>query len=151
MPAGGHEATRPAGLAPRGSTSPVNGSAAAPIMRVFLGLPSQIRAVRSFVSGALQDSPAAADVVLLASELAANAVVHTASGKGGTFTVLIRPGDSTILVEVHDGGSDTIPAARPSTGRAESGRGLAMIDSLAARWGHLGGRDGRVVWFEVAL
>lgn len=120
MPAAGHKAGRLARLAPVG-TKPLNGHAAGPMMRVFLGLPSQIREVRSFVTGALGESPAVDDVELLASELAANAVVHTASGKGGTFTVLIRPGDSTIMVEVHDGGSDTIPAASP----VESGRGCS--------------------------
>ena len=76
-------------------------------------------------------------------------MVHTASGKGGTFTVVVHPADGTVRVEVHDGGSEASPDLRESGSLAGSGRGLGLVESLAARWGHLGGRDGRVVWFEV--
>ena len=29
------------------------------------------------------------------------------------------------------------------------GRGLRIVDTLAAKWGHAGDELGRVVWFEV--
>jgi anti-sigma regulatory factor (Ser/Thr protein kinase) len=118
-------------------------------MRVFLGSRNEVRNAREFVAQVVDGSPAADDVILLASEVATNAVVHTASGKGGTFTVVVRPGDRAVRVEVHDGGSETPPKARSADELAGSGRGLAMIEALATRWGHLGNRDGRVVWFEV--
>jgi anti-sigma regulatory factor (Ser/Thr protein kinase) len=120
-----------------------------PSMRVFLGSQREVRNVRAFVAQAVDGSPVADDVILLTSEVATNAVVHTASGKGGTFTVIVQPGDRAVRVEVHDGGSDTPPKARTADELAGSGRGLGLIEALATRWGHLGNRDGRVVWFEV--
>lgn len=122
---------------------------AKPSMRVFLGSQREVRNAREFVAQVVDGSPVADDVVLLVSEVATNAVVHTASGKGGTFTIVVRPGDSVIRVEVHDGGSETPPDIRPPEDLAGSGRGLGLVESLATRWGHLGNRDGRVVWFEV--
>lgn len=149
MPAAGHEA-RPSAHSAAAVPATSDGNAAEPVLRVFPGCRSEIRKVRSFVSSVIGNSLVADDIVLLASELASNAVQHTASGEYGTFTVVIRPGDSTVLVEVHDGGSDTVPSVRPADGPSESGRGLCLIAGLAERWGHLGGPDGRVVWFEVA-
>jgi serine/threonine-protein kinase RsbW len=120
-------------------------------MRVFLGSQREVRSVRAFVGEAVNGCPVADNVILLASEIAANAVVHTASGKGGTFTVVVHPRDEMVRVEVHDGGSETFPDARAFQDLAVSGRGLGLVELLAARWGHLGDRDGRVVWFEVDL
>ena len=120
-----------------------------PSMRVFLGSHREVRSVREFVAQSVDGSPVADDVILLASEVAANAVVHTASGKGGTFTVVVQPGDRVVRVEVHDGGSESPPDIRSADSQAVSGRGLGLVESLAARWGHLGDRNGRVVWFEV--
>jgi anti-sigma regulatory factor (Ser/Thr protein kinase) len=120
-----------------------------PSTRVFGGSHQEVRNVREFVAQAVDGCPVADDVILLASEVAANAVVHTASGKGGTFTVVVQPGDRAVRVEVHDGGSEAPPKARSADELAGSGRGLGFVEALATRWGHLGDRDGRVVWFEV--
>jgi serine/threonine-protein kinase RsbW len=122
-----------------------------PSMRVFLGSEREVRSVRAFVGEVVGGCPVADDVILLASEVAANAVVHTASGRGGTFTVVVHPRDELVRVEVHDGGSEAFPDARAFEDLTGSGRGLRLVETLAARWGHLGGRDGRVVWFEVDL
>jgi serine/threonine-protein kinase RsbW len=122
---------------------------AKPIMRVFLGSRHEVRNVRAFVGEAVNGCPVADDVILLASEVATNAVAHTASGKGGTFTVVVHLGDRVIRVEVHDDGSESSPDVRTAEELAGSGRGLGLVESLATRWGHLGNRDGRVVWFEV--
>jgi anti-sigma regulatory factor (Ser/Thr protein kinase) len=118
-------------------------------MRVFLGARHEVRNVRAFVREAVDGCPAADDVVLLASEVAANAVVHTASGEGGTFTVVVCRCGQVVRVEVHDGGSQAPPGACAAEAHASSGRGLGIVGALASRWGHLGDRDGRVVWFEV--
>jgi anti-sigma regulatory factor (Ser/Thr protein kinase) len=122
---------------------------AKPCIRVFLGARHEVRNVRAFVREAVEGYPVADDVVLLASEVAANAVVHTASGDGGTFTVVVRRGGQAVRVEIHDGGSRASPVACAAEAHASSGRGLALVESLAGRWGYLGDRDGRVVWFEV--
>jgi anti-sigma regulatory factor (Ser/Thr protein kinase) len=118
-------------------------------MRLFLGASGQVRNVREFVAGVVGATPIADDVVLLACELATNAVRHTASGDGGTFRVVVQVASKWVRVEVHDAGSDTMPNVRLPAPTEESGAGLYLIDAIAARWGHRGGRTGRVVWFEV--
>jgi anti-sigma regulatory factor (Ser/Thr protein kinase) len=120
-----------------------------PSLRMFPGSRQEVRNVRAFVGEAVDGCPAADDVILLASEIVANAIIHTASGKDGTFTVVVHPLDGMVRVEVHDGGSETPPGIRSADDQAVSGRGLGMVESLATRWGHLGDQNGRVVWFEV--
>ena len=70
-------------------------------------------------SGLLRGCPMADDVILCASELAANAAIHSRSRlPGGTFTVRakISPGDYA-WIEVEDNGGPWTPAVRdrPST------------------------------------
>jgi hypothetical protein len=56
--------------------------------RMFQAVPGQVRAVRDFVRLALPGHPAADDTVAVASELAANTVAHSGSGRvEGMFTV----------------------------------------------------------------
>lgn len=123
--------------------------AAKPKVRVFAGSPHQVRHVRDFVGRAVAGCPVSGDVVLLASEVATNAIVHTASGAGGSFTVAVRQAGSRVRVEVLDGGSVKSPVARLSGCPGESGRGLFLVNEFAARWGHSGDQHGRIVWFEV--
>jgi anti-sigma regulatory factor (Ser/Thr protein kinase) len=122
---------------------------AKPDMRVFLGARSEVRNVRAFVGDAVGGCPVADDVILLASEVATNAIMHTASGKDGTLTVVVDGDDKRVRVEVHDDGSGSAPDVGTAESEQESARGLYLVEELATRWGHYGGRDGRVVWFEV--
>jgi anti-sigma regulatory factor (Ser/Thr protein kinase) len=133
------------------SPSPVPGitTSAWALRRVFAGRADEVRHARRFVKAALDECPLADLVVLLADELVTNAVVHTRSGDGGLFEVRVWSGPSSACVAVLDGGSDGKPSpAAPDTVH-ESGRGLALVDALATRWGHAGGRDGRITWFLV--
>jgi anti-sigma regulatory factor (Ser/Thr protein kinase) len=78
-----------------------------------------IRAVRADLRPLLRDCPMADEVILCASELAANAAIHSRSRlPGGTFTVLavINPGDHA-QIEVEDGGGPWVPEVGDSTGR----------------------------------
>lgn len=126
-----------------------NVAATIPQVRVFDGSPEEIRNVRHFVGKVIHGYPAAGDVVLLASELATNAVLHTASGAGGTFSVSVLAENGSARVEVHDLGSPTAPAVQRSGSPGESGAGLSLVEAIADRWGFHGGQHGRVVWFEV--
>jgi hypothetical protein len=58
--------------------------ASRPKRRVFAGSHDQVRQARDFVARTVGASPAADDAVLLVSELATNAVTHTASGMAGS-------------------------------------------------------------------
>jgi serine/threonine-protein kinase RsbW len=119
------------------------------ISRTFPGRSDQVSASRQFVREALADLPSAADAVLLTSELAANAVLHTDSGGSGRFAVAVRHVPALVHVEVTDGGLPAVPTVNPRGRLGPSGRGLVLVDQLATRWGHKGGPPGRIVWFEL--
>lgn len=118
-------------------------------VRIFDGSPEEIRNVRDFVGQLVDGCPVGDDVVLLSSELATNAVLHSASGGDGTFSVSVLAESWRVRVEVHDLGSDTAPAVRRSRQLGESGAGLSLVETIADRWGFHGGQHGRVVWFEM--
>ncbi len=120
-----------------------------PKMRVFAGSSDQVRHARDFVRRVLDECPVADDATLLASELATNAIQHTASGLGGKFTVTVYRTHTWVRVEVTDDGSDTTPHPRPHGGAGESGLGLTLVELVAPRWGCDGGTLGCVVWFEL--
>ena len=124
-------------------------TAITPQTRVFAGSACEIQNVRSFVGQVIHGCPVADDIVLLASELATNAVLHTASGSDGTFSVVVRVEGTWARVEVRDLGSATAPAVRQAVVLKESGTGLSLVETIADRWGYHGGSNGRVVWFEV--
>lgn len=123
--------------------------AARPRRRVFAGSRDQVRQAREFVARSLGACPTADEAVLLTSEIATNAIMHTASGDGGHFTVTVYRAGTWARVEVRDAGSATKPATRTHGTEAESGYGLGLVDLLASRWGYAGGARGRVVWFEL--
>lgn len=126
-------------------------------MRVFPGEPRQVRRVRVFVAGVLAGCPAQDSLLACASELAANAIAHTASGAGGVFTVEVaRPVPGMALIAVTDAGGPREPAIRGAAEScaphylAEGGRGLALVNALSSRWGYrdLDAGSGRTVWAE---
>ena len=105
-----------------------------PTSRVFLGTGDQLAAVRRFVRSEFGGHPALDDAVLAASELAANALAHTRSGReGGTFTVHLGVMSSkSVCILVADQGGPTAPQARHAGIDAESGRGLDLVTAVSA-------------------
>ena len=118
-----------------------------PRRRVFPGSGDQVGRARLFVGQVLGGCPVTDDAVLLTSELVTNAITHTASGRGGKVTVTVYRDDTRVRVEVRDDGSAEIPVVRPHDDAGDSGYGLGLVELMAHRWGHRGGRRGRVVWF----
>lgn len=117
--------------------------------RTFPGHSDQVGAARQFVREALGGRPCTDNAVLLASELVTNAVMHTASGGSGSFDISVHQVPALLRVEVTDRGSPAVPTVAAAGGLAASGRGLLLVEQLAARWGHRGGPAGRVVWCEL--
>ena len=109
-------------------------------------------AARRFVASAIHSGSPARDVSrLLVSEAATNAVLHSASGDGGTFSVQYVISDDLLRVEVHDGGGPTGPRRRVHHLESVTGRGLDLFDALSDRWGVDGTPNGWTVWFELDL
>ena len=113
------------------------------------GRPERVADVRRLVRRALGDaSPLAETAVLLASELATNAVLHSASGQpGGSATVLITEIGGGVRVEVADGGSDLCAPVVRGDIYASEGHGLFLVQSLADQWGYVRDETGTTVWF----
>jgi anti-sigma regulatory factor (Ser/Thr protein kinase) len=127
--------------------------------RVFAGTKAQVAEVRRFVAFLLQECPARDALVACASELSANAVVHTASGAGGLFTVEVSwPRNGVARVAVTDAGGPTEPAAgapvdaEPCDEDVDElpvcGLGLALVAGTASCWGYYQNGPGRTVWAE---
>ena len=83
--------------------------------------------------------------ILLTSELVTNAVRHA----GTRVIVRLDTRDHRLRVEVVDA-VERRPQPRHADLLAEGGRGLELVDALAADWGVDGGPGGKSVWFELA-
>jgi len=118
--------------------------------RTFPGERGQVRAARTFVASVMARCPARETLLTCVSELATNAIEHTASGRGGVFTVEVgRPRNGVAYVSVTDDGAPSAPAVRDAGDLAEGGRGLALVAACSSRWGFRDGARGRTVWAEV--
>ena len=119
----------------------------------FPGHASAVGQARRFVASVVGDDfPGLDDVLVLVSEVASNAVKHTASGDGGSFGITVSATGGTVRVEVGDQGGASEPRLTDEDGVGDAltgGRGLLIVDTLAAKWGYGGDELGRVVWFEV--
>jgi anti-sigma regulatory factor (Ser/Thr protein kinase) len=133
------------------------GRSARPWARTFRGLPASVPEARRFVAGLLAGCPAREVLTTCVSELATNAIVHTASGQGGVFTVevdLPRPGVARVAVT--DEGGPSLPSPgrlAPIADRglmAEGGRGLALVAAYTSRWGYTDAHPARTVWAEAS-
>ncbi|GLX05440.1 ATP-binding protein [Microbispora sp. NBRC 16548] len=116
------------------------------LSRHFLGRPASVTEARRFITSTLGTWPVAEAAELIVSELATNAVRHTASARfGGKFTVSIQAEpDQVWLGVVDEGGAEVPRLVRPSDD--EGGRGLLLVANLADNWGVYGNHAGRTVW-----
>jgi anti-sigma regulatory factor (Ser/Thr protein kinase) len=114
---------------------------------VFPGEAAQVGMVRDWLEDLLPQCAARYDVIVVASELCANAVCHTASGRGGQFVVEITWSAELVRVRVGDGGAPTVP--RIVQDPDVHGRGLQLVHGLCAGMGVSGGVNGRYVWADL--
>jgi len=99
--------------------------------------------------GIPQDSnlnDAAAHVV---AELAANAVTH-GHVPGRDFELrLVLMHHNSLRIEVSDTRGDRLSAVSPPVPERDTGRGLQLVDALAADWGVTERSVGKTVWAEL--
>ena len=91
------------------------------------------------------DDPAVHDAVLLVSELATNVVRHGPLLEREFEVAVTALADGACLIEVSDEGR-LGPRLRAVGEGEESGRGLHLVENLAAAWGVWSGRHGKTVW-----
>jgi anti-sigma regulatory factor (Ser/Thr protein kinase) len=95
---------------------------------------------------------AVATTELLVSELVTNSVQASVRlGTPGLPVVRLRLGcdQSCVLIRVWDG-SDEMPVRRPADPGDDSGRGLLLVEALAAGWGCERQASGKTTWALVA-
>ncbi|MFF7330712.1 SpoIIE family protein phosphatase [Streptomyces sp. NPDC090306] len=105
---------------------------------------------RAFTSGVLSSWRFPTELhdlgVLAASELVANSLQH-----GTPPTRLrLRRTDRRLIVEVTDG-DDHLPRQRRAEPADESGRGIAIVATIASSWGSRRTAGGKAVWCEFVL
>ena len=88
-------------------------------------------------------------MVSVATELGSNAILHTASGRGGWFAVELTWDQSMVRVAVADHGGPAEPHMIEDPD-GEHGRGLLLVHGLSTRTGVTGDEHGRIVWAEIA-
>ncbi|RMI29559.1 ATP-binding protein [Streptomyces triticirhizae] len=127
--------------------------------------PSEVARARRWVRaqiGGGRPCPACPDaapgdtLVLLVSELVTNAVVHT--GRPAVLRLAVRRPEASraergcagvpVRLEVVDG-SGVAPMPRQATRCDTGGRGLELVEVLAARWGWQREGEGKRVWCEL--
>jgi anti-sigma regulatory factor (Ser/Thr protein kinase) len=86
------------------------------------------------------------EAVLLTSELIANAIRHAPP----PLCLQVSVDDSVVRVQMHDSNPVAPVLTRPDF-TSRGGRGVWLIDTLAAQWGVRAQPPGKEVWFEIIL
>ncbi len=117
--------------------------------RDYAGTINQAQHVRADLAKIAAECPAADDLILLASELATNAILHSRSGHPDrVFTVraTLYLGDYVWVEVIDQGGAWTADEHDD-----DHGRGLAIVAAVAGdgNWGIDGDAACRVAWFRL--
>jgi anti-sigma regulatory factor (Ser/Thr protein kinase) len=120
---------------------------------VVLAVPpvaESVAGVRRFankvLSGWAIDPDVIADVVLVASELVTNAILHSRS----PIELRLSRTSDRLVVAVHDG-TTAVPRRLQPNLDAEHGRGLQLVSAIAEQWGVRPTEHGKSVWCEVDM
>ncbi|MFJ2028170.1 ATP-binding protein [Streptosporangium sp. NPDC087985] len=115
--------------------------------------PSSVAVARQRLCSDLQEwgvyEPAIDDAVLVVSELLSNALRHAHPLPSGQIRVAWHWADDHVEVAVSDGGAATEPRAGPPTLSSLGGRGLGIVEYLAAKWGVRHDDEMTTVWAMV--
>lgn len=117
----------------------------------FLAEPEEVAALRRILRTHLGlwgmcESIEAAQ--LCVSELVANVIKHV--GPGTPTTLAISMNGTHLRIEVHDPDTRSLPTLIDAGSECEGGRGMALVDAIADRWGILLRPDRKITWCELA-
>ncbi|MFM9700809.1 ATP-binding protein [Streptomyces europaeiscabiei] len=88
---------------------------------------------------------------LCVSELVSNVINHV--GTGTPTTLAVSMNETRLRIEVHDPDTRALPTVlnlADGDAGAESGRGMALVNAVAVRWGVQTHADWKVTWCELA-
>jgi len=121
-----------------------------PGCRLFEAHPARGKLARDWIArviGAHACRVDTQDAALVVSELFGNAVTHGPDGGRVLIAYLLWRDGARIVV--CDRGGPTLPQLRNHNDLAEGGRGLQVVDALAARWGSFRAARAQVVWCDL--
>ncbi|MBK3577796.1 ATP-binding protein [Streptomyces sp. MBT65] len=84
---------------------------------------------------------------LCVSELVSNVITHVGAGTPAMLAVSMN--GTRLRIEVHDPDTRALPTLVEATSDSEGGRGMALVDGVADRWGVLLHPDRKVTWCEL--
>jgi anti-sigma regulatory factor (Ser/Thr protein kinase) len=104
----------------------------------------QVGLARAALAGWLRGCPRADEAILIASEFAANSVLHSASHDGGTFTLRAEVRADRLRIEVEDAGGPWRDGPRDDS----RPHGLDVVNAITGpgNWGLDGDTRGRTAW-----
>jgi anti-sigma regulatory factor (Ser/Thr protein kinase) len=112
-----------------------------------VGRPGEVATARGFLQATLTtwalDEDCVTTAVLCLSELVTNAIIHTDGG----CEVRVVLDEGVLTTTVRDTGTLLLPRVPAADPLAVHGRGLQLVDMLAARWGSDLDAVGTTVWF----
>ncbi|GCB49024.1 ATP-binding protein [Streptomyces sp. NL15-2K] len=85
---------------------------------------------------------------LCVSELVSNVIAHVGNGTPATLAVSMN--GTYLRIEVHDPDTRALPTLMAADSDSEGGRGMALVDAVADRWGVQLRPDRKVTWCELA-
>lgn len=80
-------------------------------------------------------------------ELVSNVIKHVGIGTPTCLAVSMNGGH--LRIEVSDPDGQALPTLARAIGLAEQGRGMALVDGVAARWGVILRGDSKITWCEL--
>lgn len=117
----------------------------------FLAEPSELVGMRRAIGRRLELwglSSVAHAAQLCVTELVGNVIKHVGTGTPGCLEVSMN--GSYVRIGVSDPDGQRLPTLVRAAGLGEEGRGVALVDGVAARWGVILRGDSKITWCEIA-
>ncbi|MFI6723678.1 ATP-binding protein [Streptomyces atratus] len=117
----------------------------------FLAEPEEVAGLRRVMRlhlrlWGLSDVSDAAEICV--SEMVSNVIRHV--GVGTPSTLVVEMKGTHLRVGLRDPDTRALPTLLSAGPDDESGRGLAMLDAVAERWGVILGAESKLVWCDLA-